>query len=124
MCMMNAFTRSYPLSFPGCPPSSDALTPWFTTILVDTTKKLYRRFRRYGVYEWSDVKSLAKNKPDGAVMAFRFGHTEVFEHVVSLARIRALASAAGVDHLVLQSPFRIESAAFDAIYSDGVRASA
>ena len=93
-------------------------------VLVGPAKKLYRWFRRYGVYEWSDVKSLAKNKPDGAVMAFRFGHTEVFEHVVSLARIRALASAAGVDHLVLQSPFRIESAAFDAIYSDGVRASA
>ena len=93
-------------------------------VLVGPAKKLYSRFRRYGVYEWSDVQSLAKNKPDGAVMAFRFGHTEVFENVVSLERIRALASAGGVGHLVLQSPFRIDSATFHAIYSEGVQASA
>lgn len=90
-------------------------------VLIDSAKSLYARFRRYGVYQWSDVLRIAKGNPSQQVMAFRFGHTELFGRAVPLQRVRELVARAGIGHLVLQSPFPINSNAFDSIYSEGMR---
>lgn len=82
-------------------------------------KEVFSRFERYGVFEWTHVLDLANNDPQGIVEAIRFGHTETFARPVDLARIRELAGQAGVQMPVLQSPSRIPTDLFSAIYREG-----
>jgi predicted nucleic acid-binding protein len=88
-------------------------------VVTGPAKALFSRFRRYGVFGWEDVVRIANGDPHGELMAFRFGHTEVFHPGVSLDRVRALARDAGMGNLLLQSPFPITSEAFGAIYAEG-----
>ena len=62
-------------------------------VVVDTPKEVYRRFRRLGVYEWSDVLRTAKGDPDRPITAFRFGHTERFERPISWAEMQEVVEA-------------------------------
>ena len=82
-------------------------------------REIFSRFERYGVFEWADVLDLANNDPQGIVEALRFGHTEPFERPVDLAGIRELAAGAGAQEIVLQSPSRIPTDLFSAIYREG-----
>lgn len=86
-------------------------------------KEVFGRFKRYGVYGWHDVEALAGGEGDQPIAAFRFGHTEVFPVPVPLAQARELAADAGASSLFLQSPSRIASDVFEAIYSQGLRRS-
>lgn len=46
------------------------------SVEVDTAKRAFKRYQRFGVYGWKDVFVTAKNDKDGKVMAVKFGHTE------------------------------------------------
>ena len=94
-----------------------------TSLIVDvvhgSAKEVFARFRRYGVFEWNDVLDLANGDPFGTIQAFRFEHTEPFDTPVDLRRVQDLAQRAGTGNLVFQSPSRVSSEFFGAIYREG-----
>ena len=101
-----------------------AATSLVEEVVRGPAKEVFSRFKRYGVFEWVHVRRLANNDPYGIVEVLRFGHTEQFERPVDLARIRELAGQAGVQMPVLQSPSRVPTDLFSAIYREGFPANA
>lgn len=96
-----------------------AATSLVEEVVCGPATEIFSRFKRYGVFEWTHVRELANDDPHGIVEAFRFGHTEPFERPVDLARIRELAGRVGVQPPVLQSPLKIPTDLFSAIYREG-----
>lgn len=96
-----------------------AATSLVEEVVRGPAKEIFSRFKRYGVFEWGDVLKVAKNDPFGQIEAFRFGHTEPFKQPVKLSRVRALADRLGVREPFLQSPSRVSSELFKAIYQEG-----
>ncbi|HVF04926.1 MAG TPA: GNAT family N-acetyltransferase [Frankiaceae bacterium] len=98
----------------GRGPIPNALIGWSHLIEVvdDDADRLWRRFRRLGVYGRHDVAATAD--PLGRVRALRVADTELFKKHVRLDRYRVLAQ--GFGHSVsLQSPQRIPAELFGAI---------
>ena len=96
-----------------------AATSLVEEVVRGSAKEIFSQFKRYGVFEWPHVRDLANDDPYGIVEVLRFGHTEPFERPVDLARIRELAGRAGVQMPVLQSPSKVPTDLFSAIYREG-----
>ena len=96
-----------------------AATSLIADVVYGPAKDVFARFDRYGVFEWQDVLDLAKGKPHGIVQTFRFEHTEPFDKPVPLERIRDLARKTRVGNVVFQSPSRVSSEFFGAVYREG-----
>ena len=47
-------------------------------------KVIFRRFKRFGVFEWKQVLEIAGGDPDKEITAIRFSHTEPFPHPIAL----------------------------------------
>ena len=90
---------------------------YLSEVSVDRPRTLFRRNAQLGVYGQSDVEEVARN---GQAMALRFEMTEAFAHPVSLPTARVIAGQCGRDNLQLQSPWRIPTEMFDAIYERGI----
>lgn len=97
-----------------------AATSLIGEVVHGAAKEVFSQFKRYGVYEWGDVINLSGGDPHSPIEAFRFGHTESFANPVGLQRVRQLIRQAGGQELVLQSPSRVRSDIFGAIYEEGV----
>jgi hypothetical protein len=77
-----------------------------------TPKDLFRRFRRLGVYQYSDVATVAGKR--GVAKALRVLNTELFERPLGLAAFRELAAANG-QTLQLRSTSRLRNGLYVAI---------
>lgn len=78
---------------------------------------LFQRFRHLGVWQLDQVTKAAKS---GQAQALRFADTEIFDHQISLRRLRRLAADHGQTP-ALRSPQKITPALFAAIYQEGHR---
>lgn len=96
-----------------------AATSLIAEVVHGPAKSVFSRFERYGVFKWNNVLDLAKGSPHGIVQAFRFEHTEPFDTPVFLERIRDLARETRVGNVVFQSPSRVTSEFFGAVYREG-----
>ncbi|HEX8081049.1 MAG TPA: GNAT family N-acetyltransferase [Jatrophihabitans sp.] len=77
-----------------------------------TPKDLFRRFRRLGVYQYSDVATVAGKR--GIAKALRVLNTELFERPLGLDAFRELAAANG-QTLQLRSTSRLRNELYVAI---------
>jgi hypothetical protein len=59
-------------------------------VAIGPGSDLYRRFRRYGVYSWRDIKQLVEESDDGRIMALRFGSTRLLPCLVGLGALREI----------------------------------
>ncbi len=84
-------------------------------VVVDKPKTLFRRFKRLGVYEWSDVFETAKHSLDTDIMAIRFHDTELI-HPVPWDTFQEVLRRNGIN-TNLESPISITSQAFEEIYA-------
>jgi GNAT superfamily N-acetyltransferase/predicted nucleic acid-binding protein len=83
--------------------------------LIAKPSQLFQRFRHLGVWQLDHVTHAAK---DGQAQALRFADTQIFEHAISLRRLRQLAAGHG-QTLTLRSPQKITAELFAAIYQEG-----
>lgn len=88
-------------------------------VVIGEAKDLFRRFRRLGVYEWSDVLHVADGDPRGKIMAFRFSKTEPFSRPVAWNDGQALLEQYGGRRSQLQGPTAISEACFLDFYRRG-----
>lgn len=94
-------------------------------VVVGRPKELFARFRRLGIYQWSDIFALAGRNLETEIMAFRFSGTELFEKPVPRQVVQLeLGSRRGKGTNPLMSPVEISEDSFFAIYNRGVGADA
>ena len=86
-------------------------------VVIGRANDLYRRFRRLGIYQWSDVLRTANNNPDNHIMALKFSNTELFPKPVSLEAMREIFNQTEGYYPVLRSPQSISVRCFAHIYS-------
>ena len=87
-------------------------------VVIDTTKELFRRFKRFGVLEWSALYEMCGRDPLKELMALKFSHTFLFRKPVSLDDIRIVYERNGAG-LSLQGPSRVPSEIFHELFQKG-----
>lgn len=90
-------------------------------VVVGPAKDLFRRFRRLGVYQWSDVLLRAHGEPQKEIMAFRFSKTELFTHPVGWDDTQALLTTHAGRRSQFQGPVAVSEECFFAMYHLGVQ---
>jgi hypothetical protein len=87
-------------------------------VILGLPKDLFRRFRRFGIYEWRHVLETAKEDINQPIMVLRFSNTELFTRGVSLGELRGLYTETG-RHVSVQGPSRVSAQLFAQIYQRG-----
>ena len=85
-------------------------------IIVDKPQKLYKKFKRLGVYKPDNLLRIAKGDPNNSIMAIRFSHTELFTKPVTLKQMREILGK----QIQTRSPYKIDAESFRIIYNTGV----
>jgi len=86
---------------------------------VGAPKALYRKFKNYGIYEWKDVFSLAKNDIDHHIKALKFSDTEVFKNAVPLKKVVEILLKNNRKKNTFASPVIVDKNIFLEIYLIG-----
>ena len=87
-------------------------------VVLDKPKELFRKFRRYGTFEWRDLYETCGGDIKKKVMALLFSHTFPLRRRVPLDEIRKVFDEDGVG-LTLQSPRKIQHGTFLKLFSLG-----
>lgn len=88
-------------------------------VLIDVPKEVFRRFRQLGVYQWPDVLAVAKGDAGKPVMAFRFGHTELFDEPVPWDTLQEVLKAEEGKHSQIVTVTSISPRCFFRLYELG-----
>lgn len=54
------------------------------SVEIDTAFKLFKKYKRLGIYEWRNLMEITGNNPAGEIMAVRFYQTECFSCPIKL----------------------------------------
>ncbi len=88
---------------------------------IGAAKDLFGKYRRLGVYEWNDMRSMTDGDPHGEVMAIRFGPTECFPCPIDGTTLRSVIqswrNASGPNPLSM--PVEIPPGCFEELYERG-----
>lgn len=58
---------------------------YLTEVHTGKGQDLFRRFKRYGIYDWEHIYDLCGGEKDEDIRALKFNHTELFKRPVSYA---------------------------------------
>ena len=87
-------------------------------VVIDTPKKLFRRFKKFGILEWKDLYEMCGGNPSKKLMALRFSHTFLFREPISLDVLKSVFEAHTVG-LSLQGPSKLPPKVFHALFQEG-----
>ena len=87
-------------------------------VVIGTPKELFRKFRKYGTFEWSDVYEMCGGDITKSLMVLRFSHTFSFPRDVPIHEIREVCAENEVG-LSLQGPSRIPFDTFNKLFQLG-----
>lgn len=87
-----------------------------TRVEIGDPQDLYRKYRRFGVYEWPHVRDTAK---EGKVMAIEFTNTELLRTPVTFVEAHQLIHSKIGKKYWFQSPVRIDEDLFLSLYQLG-----
>ncbi|XGV94916.1 MAG: GNAT family N-acetyltransferase [Leptolyngbya sp. BL-A-14] len=82
-------------------------------IIIDTPKALFNRFRRLGVYTFSDVLKAANDDLETEIMAIKFSDTEIFSRPIPFKDVQSILGK----RVTLQSPYKISPKEFQKLYN-------
>ena len=89
-----------------------------TSVQIGSAKNVFRRYRRYGVFNWSDVLSLA-GEASRPVMAFSFSHTTPLARPVPFEVARDILKRRLGKSYTFQSPVELPEAVWMELYEMG-----
>jgi hypothetical protein len=92
-------------------------------VLIDEPKKLYRQFRRLGVYQWRHVFEVAGRDINQDIMALKFSDTELFTSPIRWGDVQSILKRAECPSQ-LMSPHRIPNSIFAELYALGTKRNA
>lgn len=82
-------------------------------VLIDTTKELFRQFRKFGILKWRDLYEMCGRDASRELMALKFSQTFLFREPISLATMREI----GISHP--QAPLKISPELFHQLLQKG-----
>ena len=87
-------------------------------VIVDTPKELFKRFKRYGTLEWTDLYAMSNRDISTNIMALRFSHTFPFRRRVPLSEIRRIFREDSLRGFI-QGPRKIPQPTFSKLFQLG-----
>ena len=87
-------------------------------VVLNRPKELFRRFRRYGTFEWRDLYETCGGDISKKVMALLFSHTFALRRRVPLEEVWKVFEEDGVAR-TLQSPRKIQPGTFRKLFRRG-----
>jgi GNAT superfamily N-acetyltransferase len=87
---------------------------------IDTVKSLFRKHKRFGIYEWEDVLKVGKNNHENEIMAIRFSDTELFKRAITYKKLNKLLLDKTDKYHTFQSPVEISNEVFQELYRNGM----
>ena len=100
------------------PKSSIVAVSHLDEVRIDTPKKLFRAFEKFGILDWRAIHKMCGGNISEHLMAIKFSHTFLFRRQISLKELRAIYSVHGKQP-VLQSPSSIPVGICKAIIDRG-----
>ena len=85
---------------------------------IDIPQELFKKFKRFGILEWENIREMCNGDLLKEIMALRFSHTFPFRQPVSLKKIRTVFNEDNVG-LWLQSPSEIPIETFCKLFHLG-----
>ena len=87
-------------------------------VIIDTTKELFRKFRKFGVLKWRDLYEMCGRDPSKDLMVLKFSHTFLLQEPVSLDNIRTVYTENNAG-LSLQGPSKVSPEIFRELFQKG-----
>ncbi len=87
-------------------------------VVIDTPKDLFRRFRKYGTFEWEDLYKMCRGDISKKLMALQFSHTFPLRRPIPLAEVWKAFDEDGVGRSV-QSPRSIPCSTYRKLFQLG-----
>ncbi|MDY6783819.1 MAG: hypothetical protein SW833_14965 [Cyanobacteriota bacterium] len=84
-------------------------------IVIGNPKKLYKQYRRLGIYNWKDLIRTAHDDLKKEIMAIQFSKTELFKKPITFDKLQEIIDR----KFSVQSLFKISKEEFKAIYNEG-----
>ncbi|WP_427160340.1 GNAT family N-acetyltransferase [Aliinostoc sp. HNIBRCY26] len=84
-------------------------------IIIGKPKDLYKKFRRYGIYTFDDIRQSTKDNLDKNIMAIKFSHTELFKNPIKLHEIENILKR----KISVQTSSKITAEEFVLLYNEG-----
>ena len=87
-------------------------------VVIDTAKELFRRFKRFGILEWSDLYEMCDRDSSKEIMALKFSNTFLFREPISLDDTRDVYARNDAG-LSLQGPSQVSPEVFHELFQRG-----
>ena len=87
-------------------------------VVIDNTKELFKRFKKFGILEWRDLYKMCNGDPSKELMVLKFSHTFLFQKPVSLDDVRTIYARHGAG-LSLQGPSKVLPKIFYELFQRG-----
>lgn len=86
---------------------------------VGEAKKLFQRFRHFGVYEWDNVYKQAGQDSNGIIKAIKFSDTEVFQTPIPFTKVNEVLKNNSRNENTFTSPLEVDNKIFLELYKLG-----
>lgn len=96
-----------------------AATSYLDEVYVDRAKEIFRKYKRFGVYEWKDIYNLAGGAVLSEIKALKFSDTEVFKNIIHLDKINDIMLKNHRPKNTFASPVEVSNVIFKEIYEIG-----
>jgi predicted nucleic acid-binding protein/ribosomal protein S18 acetylase RimI-like enzyme len=88
---------------------------------IGTPKELFSRFKRLGVFRYSDLLRIAENNQKKEISAIQFSYTEMFTNPITYEEIQRIIAAEMGKRFHIQSPIEIPAKLFYEFYKKGMK---
>jgi ribosomal protein L25 (general stress protein Ctc) len=95
-------------------------TSYLDDVYVDRAKEIFRKYRRFGVYEWRDIYKLVEGAILSEIKALKFSDTEVFKKIIPLDTINEILEKHNRLRSTFPSPLEVSISIFNEIYLRGI----
>lgn len=92
---------------------------YLTEVHTGKGQDLFKRFKRYGIYEWEHIYDLCGGEKDEDIRALKFSHTELFRQPISYQEAQRILKKNGMKENTFASPVQVSREVFFAIYEIG-----
>jgi predicted nucleic acid-binding protein/GNAT superfamily N-acetyltransferase len=96
--------------------SSIVATSYLDEVTVDKVKNQFRKYKKYGIYDWSDIYKLAKNDIKNDIKAIVFSDTEVFRNAITFQNVTEILLSNGYKKNTFTSPLKVDYKIFNSVY--------
>lgn len=108
----HGYTETHAKTVVGC--------SYLTEVHTGKGQDLYKKYKRYGIYEWEHIYDLCGGERDEDIRALKFSHTELFKRPVSYQMAQRILKKNGMKGNTFASPVQVSREVFFDMYKIGM----